>query len=101
MSGSRQVSWWSVHEHVSPLLESAGSWPMAGTPEWCALSDDDPRKLAALLDAARHWALRVDTCQEARAQASRAISAALPWTEMANRLTASRPDSYIPRKVPA
>lgn len=74
---------------------------MAGTPEWCALSDQDPRKLAALLDAAQHWALRVDTAQEAQAQASRAVSEALPWREIATRVTAPRPDSYIPRKVPA
>src|SRR5690348_3635085 len=72
---NQQVSWWSVHEHVAPLLESAGTWPMVGTPEWCALSDDDPRKLAALYDAARHWALRVETAQQARAEASRSISA--------------------------
>lgn len=97
-----QVSWWDVHQHVAPLLESAGSWPMVGTPEWCELSDDDPRKLAALLDAARHWALRVETAQEAECEASRAISAALPWKDMANRITARKPDSYIPRaKVPA
>ncbi len=59
--GSAQVSWWDVHEFVAPLLEHVGSYPMAGTPEWCALPDYDPAKTAALLDAARHWALRVET----------------------------------------
>jgi Protein of unknown function (DUF2742) len=54
---SQQVSWWSVHEHVAPLLDQIESWPMVGTPAWCRLADDDPRKLAALYDAARHWAL--------------------------------------------
>src|SRR5262245_19317887 len=67
---SSQVSWWSVHEHVLPYLERAGDWPMLGTPAWVGLADDDPRKWAALLDGARHWALRVETCQEAEYQAA-------------------------------
>lgn len=83
---SRQVDWWTVHEFVAPALSRAGSWPMAGTPAWCQLADDDPRKLAALLDAARHWALRVDTCQDESAQASRAISEADDWSAAARRL---------------
>ena len=64
-TSSQQVSWWSVHEHTGPVLAGVGSWPTAGTPQWCALPDDDPAKLAALYDAARHWALRVETCQQA------------------------------------
>lgn len=75
-TASRAVSWWSVHEHVAPVLDAAGSWPMAGTPAWRQLDDADPRKWAAICDAARHWALRVETCQEAMAQASRDVSAA-------------------------
>jgi hypothetical protein len=74
---NRQVSWWSVHEFVAPFLDAAA--PMAGTPAWCDLPDDDPLKWIALLDAARHWALRVETCQEAAAQASRDVSAAWDW----------------------
>jgi len=58
---------------------------MAGTPEWCALDDNDPVKTAALLDAARHWALRVDTCQEAACEASRDISAAADWSTVARK----------------
>jgi hypothetical protein len=80
---SSQVSWWSVHEHVTPLLASMGSWPMVGTPEWCALDDADPRKLAALLDAAQHWALRLETCQQSRCDASREISGAADWSTIA------------------
>jgi hypothetical protein len=76
---SQAVSWWSVHEFVAPLLTGVGSWPMAGTPAWCLLDDDDPIKVAALFDAAQHHALRVETCQEARAEASRAVSSALDW----------------------
>jgi hypothetical protein len=80
---SQQVSWFSVHEFVAPLLADVGQWPLAGTPEWCALDDDDPRKQAALYDAARHHALRVETAQAALAQASRAVSAAEDWSAIA------------------
>jgi hypothetical protein len=99
-TASAAVSWWAVHEHVTPFLETSGSWPMAGTPAWCSLPDEDPRKLAALLDAARHWVLRVETGQEAAAQASQAISAAADWSAVADRIRAGR-GAYIPRKVVA
>ncbi len=74
---NQQVSWWDVHEFVAPYLDAAA--PMAGTPAWCDLPDTDPAKWAALLDAARHWALRVETCQQAECEASQAISAAYDW----------------------
>jgi hypothetical protein len=77
---SQQVSWWSVHEFVAESLARVGSWPTVGTPQWRELADDDPVKLAALFDAAQHWALRVETCQEAECEASHAISAALDWS---------------------
>ncbi|CKS12329.1 phiRv2 phage protein [Mycobacterium tuberculosis] len=64
-TASRAVSWWSVHEYVAPTLAAAVEWPMAGTPAWCDLDDTDPVKWAAICDAARHWALRVETCQAA------------------------------------
>jgi hypothetical protein len=70
---------------------------MAGTPEWCALEDSDPRKTAALFDAAQHWALRVDSLQEAECAASRDVSAAADWSAIAqhvkdrNELYAQRP----------
>jgi hypothetical protein len=81
---SQQVSWWDVHLFVAPYL--TGTWPLVGTPEWCALANDDPRKWVALLDAARHWALRLETCQEAECQASHAISAAADWSAIAQRV---------------
>ncbi|OCB14200.1 hypothetical protein A5717_11625 [Mycolicibacterium porcinum] len=59
---------------------------MLGTPQWCALADDDPRKLAALFDAAQHWALRVETSQEGQCQAAQAISAAADWSAIAQEL---------------
>lgn len=74
---NQQVSWWCVHEFVAPYLDAAA--PMAGTPAWCDLPGTDPAKWAALLDAAQHWALRVETCQEAECEAGRDISAAYDW----------------------
>lgn len=49
---SQQVSWWEVHKFVSRYGLEAHTWPMLGTPSWCELSNDDPRKWCALLDAA-------------------------------------------------
>ena len=100
-NSSRQVQWWTVHEYVQPYLAAAGyvgddqaayayrralSWPTVGTPEWCALDDQDPVKIAAVYDAAQHWALRVDSCQEARCQASRDVSAADDWSRVATKM---------------
>jgi Protein of unknown function (DUF2742) len=83
---SQQVSWWDVHEHVAPLLDQVGSWPAVGTPAWCLLNDDDPVKVAALYDAAQHWALRVETCQQAECEASHDISAAGDWSAIAQHI---------------
>lgn len=82
---SRQVAWWEVHLWRDRTLERLGvhAFPMAGTPAWCVLGDDDPAKLAAALDAAQHWALRVETCQETQAAAAKAVSAAEDWIALA------------------
>jgi hypothetical protein len=79
------VSWWPVHEYVEPLLTEAGSFPMVGTWEWHDLPDDDPRKLAAIFDAAQHWALRIETSQAAMGKASHDISAAADWSNIAHQ----------------
>jgi len=87
---SQSVSWWRVHEYVTECVGTLTDWPMAGTPAWCDLDDWDPRKLAAVLDAGQHHALRVETAQEARAQASKAISAAADWRGIAQELNQIR-----------
>ena len=101
-TASQQVSWWDVHEYVAPLLGQIGSWPMAGTPAWCDLDDDDPVKLAAIYDAAQHHALRVETAQAALAEAGRDVSAAADWSAIAaqhrNRADATASGAYIPRR---
>jgi hypothetical protein len=87
-----------VYEHVASLLKQVGSWPMVGTPEWCALNNDDPVKLAALLDAGQHWALHLEINQQARADASRDVSMAADWRSIADE-TRRRREVYIPREV--
>jgi hypothetical protein len=102
--GSQAVNWWAVHEFVAVRIETVGPFPMVGTPAWCDLPDDDPVKWAALLDAAQHWALRVNTCQEAMAEASKTISDAVDWPRVAREFQqrsefyAEKP--YLRRVIP-
>ncbi|OBB71237.1 hypothetical protein A5759_23285 [Mycobacterium sp. 852014-52144_SCH5372336] len=70
-------------------------WPMVGTLPWQHLPTDDPAKLAAIFDAARHWALRVDTAQAQMADASREVSESTDWLQMSR----TRSGVYIPREV--
>lgn len=97
MLNSSQVDWWVVHQFVVGWLDRVGTWPMAGTPLWADLPTHDPRKWASLLDAARHWSLRVDACQEARAEASHDIAGAADWKAIAHEV-ARPPASRIPRQ---
>lgn len=85
---SKQVSWWSVHEFATAAIEQAGvtSWPMAGTPAWCALPDGDPRKWAALFVAGEHWSLRVETNQQLLADASKKVSESADWGRVASEM---------------
>jgi hypothetical protein len=80
------------------MLAKVESWPMAGTPEWCALDDSDPVKTAALFDAAQHFALRVETRQEAACEASRDVCDAADWSAIAIE-SSQRRTAYIPREV--
>ena len=92
---SQQVCWFEVYLFVARLLASVGSRPTAGTPEWMALADDDPRKLAAVADLGVHMALRIDTNQAAVAAASRAIAGSTRWRSLARRQ--DRGSAYVPR----
>jgi hypothetical protein len=83
---SQQVSWWSVREYIMPVLNQANGWPLLGTPAWCSLAHDDPRKWCALLDGAQHHALRMELNQEARAEASRAVSGAVDWPAVSQEM---------------
>jgi hypothetical protein len=96
--GSRTIDWWSVHLYVLPVLDEAGTWPIAGSPTWEELASDHPAKLAAVLDGGRRDALRNDTIGAALAAASRAISGAADWSCM-SRTIRQRSGVYIPREV--
>jgi hypothetical protein len=93
---SQAVSWSDVHEFVLPRLRKVEDWPMIGSPVWCELGDRDPIKWASALDAAQHWALRVEACQQAQCEASRALSAAVDWFAVA-RVAKRRGDFYSAR----
>lgn len=80
------VSFWSVHEYVVSVLDRVGVWPTVGTPAWCALPDGEESKVAAVFDAARHHALRLELNQEARAEASHEVSSAADWPAIANEI---------------
>jgi hypothetical protein len=94
---ARTVDFWSVHCYVAPALVAAREWPMLGTLEWQHLADADPAKLAALLDAAQHHALRIETAQAALAEASSAIASAADWQSIARTIRAPH-STYIPRE---
>lgn len=81
---SQEVSWWRVHQFITALVAKANtSLPWAGTPAWSALNNDDPRKLLALAVAGEHHVLRIETAQEAIVSAGEEVSAAAPWSEIA------------------
>jgi hypothetical protein len=93
---SQQISWWSVHEFVESVLMQVNDWPGLGTPAWCSLTREDPRKWCALLDGAQHHALRMELNQEARAEASRAVSGAVDWTALSREIR-TRAEFYAAR----
>ncbi len=84
VTDSRQIAWWAVFELVAPLLGDPHLIP--GSPEWCRLGDDDPRKWAALLWCAVYWAITEDGRQEALAEASRAVAASADWPQVAREI---------------
>ncbi|ULN51537.1 DUF2742 domain-containing protein [Mycolicibacillus parakoreensis] len=79
------MSFWEVHQWVERWIADR-EFPMAGTVAWQSLSDADPAKWAAILDAAQHHILRVETAQEAQAAASHAISASTDWSQVASEI---------------
>lgn len=98
---SRQVAWLETYRFAEWAAQQYGialdHRLIAGTPEWCALPDDDARKLLALLLGGVRDALRNDAHQTALADASRAIAGSTRWRSLARRH--DRGDGYIPRKA--
>ncbi|MDZ7883300.1 MAG: DUF2742 domain-containing protein [Mycobacterium sp.] len=89
---SKQVSWWPTHEFIAALVANANNLPIAGTPAWQALSDNDPAKPIALAVAGEHHVLRIEVAQTALAEASKAVASVPDWR------TRPRGASYIERR---
>lgn len=96
---SQQRAWWPVRQFLEAVVAQAnyGPIPAAGTPSWCALSDGDPRKLLAVAIDGEHQVLRIETAQEQRAEASKAIAGSADWPQIARDIR-SRKAAYIPRR---
>jgi Protein of unknown function (DUF2742) len=95
---SREIDWYLVHLFAIPMLDRAGSWPLAGSPAWARLDDSDPRKLAAVLDGGRRDALRNDTISSALVDASHSIAESADWSQFSCAVR-RRSGVYIPREV--
>lgn len=96
---SRQVCWTAVLAFVERRGINPTTALIAGTPAWAALDDQHPDKLAAVLAAGVHHALRLDLNQQAAADASKAIAAAEDWPAVARCIRAGRGSAYIPRRT--
>jgi hypothetical protein len=98
---SRQRAWWPVHEFIEAVVPQAnyGPIPAAGTPAWCELAQGDPRKLLALAIDGEHHVLRVETAQEALAQASRDVAESADWSGVARGIQRRASGVYIARRV--
>jgi len=102
-TGSRTVCWWPTHTFIADLLarfgfEDGAHLPYPGTAAWLELDDADPAKRAALLVAADHAVLRLETDQQARAQAAKDVAAEGGWSAVAQRIAQGRGGAYIPRR---
>jgi len=97
---SRRVYWPAVNKYLADLVAGVdlGPVPVAGTPAWMSLPDNDPRKLLALARAGEHHVLRCCLEQEAADDASKAIAAAEDWPAVARQIHAGRGRAYVPRR---
>lgn len=104
------VDWDAVRTFVCRVLVGVTrtGLPVAGTAEWSALGDDDPRKLAAVLCAGSRWVLEAEIAElQARRDAEKAaaieIAAARDWVAVARRIRdrdlALRTGAHIPRRT--
>jgi hypothetical protein len=95
---SQQVAWREVfmfcrnviarllHVDTDTAAALIARGPFAGTPEWMALADGDPLKLAAALAYSPHHSLRIDAAQSAMADTGSEISAAADWSVIGQRV---------------
>ena len=99
MTSSRLVSWPEVNRFITEAIKAAtyAPLPIAGTPSWCELADDDMRKLISLAVAGEHHVLRCDLEQAAAADAAKTIATAEDWPAVARQIRAGRGPAYVPR----
>lgn len=101
---SRQVHWHSTYEFAARFAADHGlvldHTLIAGTVEWCGLPDGDARKLLSLLLGGVRDAMRLDSEQEQRAEASHDIAGDpdVDWSALAQRIAHGRGENYIERK---
>ena len=81
----RQVDWYPVYRYASQIASHHGvvlehrALPVAGTPSWCGLPDDDARKLLSLVLGGVREALTNDMHQEAVQQAGADVHGGDDW----------------------
>ena len=85
---STPITWEPVRDFAYRLLAGRTTSIIAGTPEWCALDDDDPRKTTALIAAGNRWVLeqsldQIDLRRIAAKHAAIEVATALDWTRVA------------------
>lgn len=96
---SQQVCWTAVLAFVERRGINPTTALIAGTPAWAALDDQHPDKLAAVLAAGVHHALRLDLNQEVVADASKAVAGAEDWSAVAQCIRSGRGNAYVPRRT--
>ena len=99
---SREISWYSTflfaERYASDHDVALDNLPIAGTPAWCGMPDDDARKLLALVLGGVREALNHDAAQAQLIDASHEVAAAAKWIYDHDRFITNRGDAYIPRK---
>ena len=87
---SYQVDWTAVRDFL--YRRSVGRTQIvAGSPEWVALDDDDPQKIAALITAGSRWVLEAEIDQIHRRRLAHKDMALglledLPWKKIRKQI---------------
>ncbi|MCF3939070.1 DUF2742 domain-containing protein [Gordonia tangerina] len=86
------MSYPEVRNYVQRLVgEHGGPAPIAGSPTWCALSDDNPAKLLAVLHCGTRWVLEeamasIDERRLAEKAAAVEVSQAADWARVGSEI---------------
>lgn len=107
---SDQLDWSAVRDFlyrrpvvpVTTTISTPLVLPVAGTPDWIALHDDDRRKIASLIAAGSRWVLErnlelLDDERAARKAAAIEVAQAKDWARVAQRIR-GRDAAYIERR---